>query len=67
MEHESLNKTEEPWHNWRTMAGYVYLTICIFDFLIMPAAIQINHVGTKEVLVELLANSDKQFVIDIQV
>ena len=66
MEHEYLNQTEEPWHNWRTMAGYVYLTICIFDFLVFPAVVQISHTDTKEFLIELVETyEDKKFIIDI--
>jgi len=66
MEHDVLNKTEEPWHNWRTMAGYVYLIICIFDFLVMPAIIQASNADTKEFIIELIKEqTDKEFVLDV--
>jgi hypothetical protein len=34
--------SDSHWANWRTMAGYTYLIICLFDFLIMPLAVHVN-------------------------
>lgn len=66
MEESIIEKTEDRWHNWRTLAAYVYLTICTFDFILMPALTHINHVDTKAVIVELLEDRiDRDFVLDI--
>lgn len=31
-------------HGWQVVAGFVYLIICIFDFVIVPSWIGINRV-----------------------
>jgi len=35
---------------WRSLAGVVYLIICVFDFIIVPAWIGLNRVDIQEVL-----------------
>ena len=65
-EHAYLNNTEEPWYNWRSLAGYVYISICVFDFLIMPATMQANHEDIKEYVTELMyTHEDKKFVLEV--
>ena len=35
---------QEKWYQrtWRPMAAFVYLIICIFDFIIMPTYLEVN-------------------------
>jgi len=54
---EDLHGTEEHWSNWKTIAGYAYILICITDFLIMPIATHTNQIDTKE---EILAIVEEQ-------
>lgn len=49
-----FEKTEEKWTNWKTIAGYAYVLICVTDFLIMPIATQWNKIDTKEELMEII-------------
>ena len=44
---EEIQKTEEHWTSWKTVAGYAYIIICIFDFLIMPVAVHANKIDTR--------------------
>jgi len=46
---EKTNGDDDHWSNWRTMAGYTYLAICIFDFLIMPA---VTHNNMKQLITQ---------------
>jgi len=55
---ENLNGIEEPATNWRSMAGYVYIIICLFDFLVMPVIIQADNQHTKNVIVKLIDAED---------
>ena len=34
-----VKQQEESWinHKWRPMMGWVYMVVCIFDFIIFPA------------------------------
>lgn len=37
-------ETEPTWkHIWQPLAAFTYLTICVFDFLIMPAIYEIRR------------------------
>jgi len=52
-------------NTWKTVAAYVYLTICLFDFLIMPAAITIiNRSFTNEIINEIKAE-DRKYALEI--
>lgn len=31
------------WRSWRHIAAYVYLTICAFDFVVMPGVYELFH------------------------
>lgn len=48
------NHDEDSGFNWRSFAGYVYLTICVFDFIIMPVVLQVNKQETHEILLEIV-------------
>ena len=37
-------------YGWQSLAGVVYLIICIFDFVVVPAWIGINRVDIQEIL-----------------
>jgi hypothetical protein len=37
-------------NGWQTLAGIVYLIICVFDFVIVPAWIGLNRIDMQEVL-----------------
>jgi len=50
--------SDSHWANWRTMAGYTYLIICLFDFLIMPLA---THVNIKE----LITHADHGYTLEL--
>lgn len=63
---EDIEKTEERWFNWRALAGYVYLSICLFDFVVMPALVYMSNQETKNVIIELLqARTEHSFVLDM--
>lgn len=52
--HDNIKTSEDPWYHWKTMAGYVYIAICLFDFLIMPIAVHANKVDTKEEILYII-------------
>lgn len=64
---EAMNKMEEPWYNWRSLAGFIYLFICIMDFVIMPVYVQVEYSHTKKQVSELIQDiqtDDKKGVAD---
>lgn len=74
MQDEELETTlkqlqrDEPWldRHWRHVSAVVYLTICLFDFVIMPSIVYSGQKETKYMIVEILKDSeDKKFVLDL--
>lgn len=56
----------EVWYNWQTVAAWVYLTIVMFDFLIMPLYMQISFDLTKQQVAHWIAEGgDKDYVIGV--
>lgn len=51
--------------SWRSVAGYVYIVICLFDFLIMPTVVYQNQQHIEDVLIEIVEADDKKFALDI--
>lgn len=51
---------------WRPIAAYVYLVICLFDFMIMPLVYEINRPSARE-LTELAQefNTDQHRALEI--
>lgn len=39
----ALPKKASVWQQWRHFAAYVYLIICVFDFIFMPLVYEIWH------------------------
>ena len=65
-DHGELNRMEEKWNNWRALTAYIYLLICIFDFVLMPIYSQIDLRHTKSEIIRLIENEDdKDFVIQV--
>lgn len=52
----SNNKTER-WYNWKPLAAFVYLFICLMDFVIMPVLI---HQHNTDVLRRMLDMNQAQ-------
>lgn len=51
---------------WKTIAAYVYLTICLFDFLIMPAyMVYSNKTFTQEIIQEIDLETDRKFTLEV--
>lgn len=40
-------RAEPLWQSWRHVAAYVYLTICIFDFMAMPIFYEVVNPHTS--------------------
>lgn len=56
---------EESKNLWKTVAAYVYLSICLFDFLIMPAfMVIVNRAFTQEIIDEIKAE-DRKYALEI--
>jgi hypothetical protein len=61
-----INKMEEKWFNWKVMTAYIYLFICMFDFVVMPIYIQMDYSHTKKQIAELIEHEpNKDFVIQV--
>lgn len=61
----SINRiAEEPMRNWRVLAAYVYLLICIFDFVAMPVITQVIASKNKETIVELVKEQDSKVIVE---
>lgn len=57
------------WNNWRHMAAYVYLTICIFDFMGMPVFYEIVNprLPASQLIGEVAKLPESQQVQAIQI
>lgn len=63
---KEFDQIEEPYFNWRVLAGYVYLSICLFDFIVMPIIVHVNTLDTKEVVREFLFDmEDRKFALEL--
>lgn len=38
-----MNNLSQLWQSWRHVAAYVYLFICLFDFVLMPIFYEVNR------------------------
>ena len=59
-----LQGAEEPWHNWRPIAAYAYILICIFDFIVMPSLVFYQNKTTRDLLMEARI-TDKVYALDV--
>ena len=50
---------------WKTAAAYVYILICIFDFLIMPAYMVYNNRDFSEKVISIMDESNRKYALDI--
>lgn len=50
---------DTKWYSWKVMAGYTYIAICIFDFVVMPVALHHVRIAGAAEIVEVI---DKQGV-----
>lgn len=53
------------WKSWRAMAGYIYLVICLFDFVVMPAVIHANRIDPSAMVAEVKTQEEKEFVLSL--
>ena len=52
---QELNaKVEEPWFNWKVVVAFVYIMICVFDFLIMVVYVQIETHESKVMMRQMI-------------
>lgn len=47
-------KTEKAWYIWKTVAGYVYILVCLFDFVVMPMVVHASSVDSREIITEIM-------------
>lgn len=62
---EEIRETEEAWSSWKALAGYAYILICVFDFVVMPAVVHIGHMDTKASLIDIIHADDKKFALEV--
>ena len=62
-----IRTMRESLDHWRHYAAYVYLVICIFDFMIMPSVFEINRITPNGVidLTMKYENGDRSKVFEI--
>lgn len=62
---DDFGAVQHSWKSWRAMAGYIYLAICLFDFVIMPSVVHANRIDPTELVSAVETPDDKQFVLSI--
>lgn len=56
-----IRESDKKWHTWRAVAGFTYVLICLFDFILMPMyTVYQNDVYTQK-LIESVSD-DSQFI-----
>ena len=51
--HSELAQPTEPWFvkYWRAAAAWIYLSICVFDFVVMPLYVTQHNLSTDQIMV----------------
>lgn len=56
---------EESKGLWKTVAAYVYIGICIFDFLVMPAYTVYTNRNFSERVISIIDESNRRYALEI--
>ena len=59
-----MDETKQEDSLWKIVAGYAYVLICVFDFVVMPLyQMYSNNEFTKELMV-IIPKEDNKYILD---
>lgn len=50
---------------WKTVAAYVYILICIFDFVVMPAYMVYTNRDFSDQVIQIIDESNRRYALEI--